>query len=488
MPDVTPPPAAVAETHSAWVVFLGDRAYKLKKPVRLDFLDFSTREAREAAAHREVELNRRLAPDVYLGVADVLAPDGKVCDHLVMMRRLPAERRLSALVGAGEDLGAEIRQIARAVAAFHAGAATSPTISAAGAPEAIRGKVERDLEELRGLAGTLLDADVLDEVTSLISRYLAGRTALLQARVARGCIRDGHGDLLADDIFCLPDGPRILDCIEFNDGLRYGDVLADIAFLAMDLEHLGAPGLAEQLFASYREFTDEQHPDTLAHYYIAFRALIRSKVACTRAEQSDVAQRVTARGLLALARSHLRRARVRLVLVGGAPGTGKSTVAAGLSERLGWIVLRSDDVRKDVTGVGRAAREASPLGAGIYDATATSATYSALLEQARHALGLGESVILDASWSRDATRRAAAEVARDTASDLVELCCEAPADLAVARVARRQAHGVDVSDATPEVATAMRAAFEAWPSAKVISTAAPPGDTVHAALAVLDVD
>jgi aminoglycoside phosphotransferase family enzyme len=143
----------VAETHSAWVVFLGDRAYKLKKPVKLDLLDFSTREARERIAHREVELNRRLAPDVYLGVADVRGPDGRICDHLVVMRRMPAERRLSTLVEAGAPLDDQIRAIARAVAAFHAAAETSPAIAAAGAPEAILDKVERDLAELEVFAG-----------------------------------------------------------------------------------------------------------------------------------------------------------------------------------------------------------------------------------------------------------------------------------------------------------------------------------------------
>ena len=354
MPEMTPAPAGVAETHSAWVIFLGDRAYKVKKPVILDFLDFSTREAREAAVHREVELNRRLAPDVYLGVADVLGPAGEVCDHVVMMRRLPADRRLSALVNAGVPLDNEIRDIARTMAVFHAGAVTSPAISAAGAPQAISKKVERDLEELRVFADTDLDVVVLDEATTLIDRYLGGRSALLEARVADGYIRDGHGDLLADDIFCLPDGPRIIDCIEFDDDLRYGDVLADVAFLAMDLEHLGAPRLAGQLMTSYREFTNTNHPDTLAHYYIAFRALIRAKVACVRARQGERGRRAVAGALLALAHGHLRRARIRLVLVGGPPGAGKSTVAAGLGERLGWVVLRSDEVRKDVAAVGRA--------------------------------------------------------------------------------------------------------------------------------------
>jgi hypothetical protein len=482
---VSTQPAEVTETHSAWVVFLGDHAYKIKKPVKFEFLDFSTREARERIAHREVELNRRLAPDVYLGVADVVGPDGQLCDHLVVMRRMPADRRLATLVDSAVPLDGEIRAIARAVASFHASAETSAEIAAAGSPDGIKSKVESDLAELHGFSD-ILDAGVLDEATTLMRGYMRGRARLFENRASGGHVRDGHGDLLADDIFCLPDGPRILDCIEFDDRLRYGDVLADVAFLAMDLEHRGADALASQLVEWYQEFSNERHPQTLAHFYIAFRALIRSKVSCIRAEQGDRDSGATARELLSLALEHLRRARVRLVLVGGSPGTGKSTLAAALGERLGWTVLRSDAVRKDITRTGRATRAAAPLGSGIYDPATTQATYDALLDRARRALELGESVIVDASWAQVGRRTAAARVADDTASDLVELRCDAPPPTVVDRIARRSAQGTDVSDADATIAAAIRAQFDAWPSAAVIDTVAPPDRVVESILAALD--
>ena len=475
----------IVETHSAWVVFLGDRAYKVKKPVRLGFLDFSTRAAREVALRRELELNRRLAPDVYLGIDDVVGPDGVVCDHVLVMRRLPDDRRLSVLVRSGAATSGDIRAIARAVAAFHGRADTSPEIDAVGHPAAIRGKVERDLEEMRAFVPTVLDAEQLDEVTGLVERYLEGRDALLEARVDAGYVRDGHGDLLADDVFCMSDGPRILDCIEFDDRLRYGDVLADVAFLAMDLEYLGARDLAQQLMIGYREFTDEHHPESLAHYYIAFRALIRSKVACTRFLQGDAPSRDAARSLLVLARDHLRRGLVRLVIVGGAPGTGKSTVAAGLGEQLGWVVLRSDEVRKEITGVSRDARAAAAPGAGIYDAETTRATYTELLARARHALWMGESAILDATWSAERYRQEAAAIARETVSDLVELRCDVAAPIADARIGARAASGTDISDATVEAAPTLRATFAPWPSAASIMTDASPAESVESALVVV---
>jgi predicted kinase len=349
-------------------------------------------------------------------------------------------------------------------------AETSPEIEAAGSPEAIRQKVEQDLVELSAFSGGPLDAAQVAEVEMLVRRYLDGRVPLLEARVAQGHIRDGHGDLLADDIFCLPDGPRMLDCIEFDDRLRYGDVLADVAFLAMDLERLGAERLATRFLAWYREFSNEHHPDTLMHYYIAFRALIRSKVACVRVTQGDRKASATASALLTLALGHLRRGQVRLVLVGGPPGTGKSTLSAALAERLGWLVLRSDEVRKDITGLGRGTRAAAPLGQGIYDSAISNATYETLLERARRALELGEPVILDASWSRADWRTAAARLANGTASDLVELCCDARPAVVRRRIQQRSAAGVDVSDATASVAEALRASFEPWSTATVIRT------------------
>src|SRR5215470_5751941 len=251
--------ASVAETHVSVLVFVGDRAYKLKKPVAMGFLDFSTREAREAACRREVELNRRLAPDVYLGVADVRGPDGRPCDHLVVMRRMPAERRLAALVRAGADVEDSVRRVARLVAAFHERAATSPEIAAAGSVASVRRNWEDNFEQMAPFVGAVLDAAVAARVRVLAERYLDGRGALFHQRTASGMVRDGHGDLLAEDVFLLDDGPRVLDCIEFDDRLRWGDVLADVAFLAMDLERLGSPGLAARFLDRYREFSGHPH-------------------------------------------------------------------------------------------------------------------------------------------------------------------------------------------------------------------------------------
>ena len=450
--------------------FVGDRVYKLKKPVHMDFLDFSTRAARERVCRRELELNRRLAPDVYLDVLDVVGSDGQPLDHLVVMRRMPEERRLARLAagGAGDEC---VRDVARAIAAFHARADTSGEIAAHGAVGQVRANWESSFATMQPFVGTVLDADVAREVAAEARRYLDGRTRLFAHRIELGKVRDGHGDLLADDIFCLDDGPRILDCIEFDDHLRYGDVLADVAFLAMDLERVAGPATGARFLGWYREFAGETYPDTLAHHYIAYRAHVRAKVACLRSAQGDPAAVESARRLLALARDHLLRGRVDLALVGGLPGTGKTTLAARVAERLGWTLLRSDEVRKDLVGLGHTARAASAYREGIYGDDVTARTYHELLVRARSLLELGVPTIIDASWADARWREQAADVARQTGSRLVELRCELDERIAAGRLSRRARAARDASDADATVAARMAGEFDAWPSATTITTA-----------------
>ncbi len=475
-------PAAVAETHSAVVFFVGDRAYKLKKPVDLGFLDFRTREAREAVCHREVDLNRRLAPDVYLGVADVIGPDGAPCDHLVVMRRLPHEQRLTSLVRSGQPVKDHLRRVAHLVAAFHARSTRSQQADLAAGVSAARARWDASTTALIGMADGIFDKGVVALVHSLAGRYLDGREALFEHRVADGRAVDGHGDLLADDIFCLDDGPRVLDCLEFDDGLRLGDGLADAAFLTMDLERIGRPDLGRYFLDSYREHRGDAWPSSLAHHQIAYRAQVRAKVAAIRSEQGYEHAATEARSLLALAKSHLEMGRVRLVLVGGLPGTGKSTLAAGLAEELDAMVLRSDELRKELAGIHPDRPSAIPFGEGIYSDDSTSHTFETMLDRARIALGMGETVVLDASWTSGAWRERARAVAAATSADLVEFRCSASVATTSRRILRRVATGDDPSDATPEIAAAMSACAEPWPQATTIDTEAAPAESLAAAL------
>lgn len=474
-------PAAVTETHSSVVFFVGELVCKLKKPVDLGFLDFTTRAARERACHREVELNRRLAPDVYLGVSDVTDPQGEVCDHLVVMRRMPDEARLSTRLDRGEDVEGCVRAVAQQVAALHAqapDARADPDLAEIGTPQAVAGNWSDGRATLEEYAGSVLPAAEIERVDRLAQRYLAGRHPLLEQRREQGWIRDGHGDLLAQDIFCLSDGPRILDCLDFADHYRVGDTLLDAAFLAMDLERLGHPELAQRFLAWYREFAGDRPPGSLEHHYLAYRAHVRAKVACVRHGQGDESAADPARRLHRLSLDHLEQGRVLLVLVGGVPGAGKSTVARAISDQRGAALLRSDEIRKELAGMPPSSDAAAPYRQGLYAPEQISRVYEELRARARDLLESGVSVVLDASWSSALERGHAAELARSTRSDLVQLRCSVPLEVARARLAARP-RGSDPSDATDEVLEAMHRESDPWPQATTI----PTGEAIDTVLA-----
>jgi aminoglycoside phosphotransferase family enzyme/predicted kinase len=469
------PPAELIETHISVITMVGDRAYKLLKPVAMGFLDHRRREDRLAACRRETEVNRRFAPDVYLGVLDVVDDQGHARDHLIEMRRMPDSRRLSALL---DDAGAPglVREVARTVAGFHREAPTSPRIAEAGRLGAVLGLWEKGLDQLAGVAPEVVPRGDVEQARTLARAYLGGRRALLERRIADGWVRDGHGDLLADDVFCLSDGPRVLDCLAFDDRLRHGDVLGDVAFLAMDLEADGHPELGEMLIKEWRRELGESHPSSLAHQYLAYRAHVRSKVAALRSVQGgdpDAAAR--APRLHALALTHLECAQVRMVLVGGAPGTGKTTLAQALGDAMGWAVLRSDETRKDLAGLPHSPADPGDFGVGLYAPGISDRVYAGMLDRAGAHLALGESVVLDASWSAGARRAAARRVASACGAEIIEIQCRLPSAIASARILARRAAGEGSSDATPEIAARLAASADPWPESRSIDTDATLG-------------
>jgi uncharacterized protein len=472
-------PARLHETHISWITLIGDRAYKLLKPVETGFLDHRSRAARLRACRREVELNRRFAPDIYLGVLDVVDDRGAARDHLIEMVRLPTERRLTALA-TGPAGPRHVREVARAVAAIHADSPRSARIDRAGEPAHMRRLWAEGWAQVRASGSNAIEEGSLARAQRLAERFLAGREPLLRDRIAGGWIRDGHGDLLADDIYCTEDGPRILDCLAFDDRLRRGDVLMDVAFLAMDLEHLGRPERARELIGVWAEALGETHPASLAHHHIAYRAHIRAKVAAIRHAQGDLAAAQRARALHGLCLDRLERGRVRVVMVGGAPGTGKSTIAAALAETTGWPVLRTDALRDEALRP-RTAR-ASSFGEGRYGDRSRERVYDLMLERADAMLAGGESVILDASWSDGDRRAQVRRLAARVSADPVELRCTAPAEIAAARIRARGP--ADLSEATTEVAARMRSSFDAWEGAAIIDTDTEPGQSAAAARAV----
>jgi uncharacterized protein len=463
----------VRETHISVLLIVGDRVYKFRKPVHFGFVDFTRRESREEDCRREVTLNRRLAPDVYLGVADVVM-DGIPVDHMVVMRALPEARQLAALVEGGSDVGAALEATAEALASFHAKADRSALISEAGTPAAVRARWMDNFDEMRPYVGKILDPQIEREIHSLAERWLDCHAGLLEDRMAAGFVCDGHGDLQASDIFCLESGVRILDCLEFSDALRFDDVCGDVGFLTMDLERLGHPEAAHEFVQAYEGCSGCRLPPTLLHFHVALRAYIRAKVECIRSEQGTETAADSARGLHGLARRHLFRARRAVVLVGGLPGSGKTTLARALGSELGWPVIGSDAVRPHVA-----------VGPGRYAPQAIASVYAQLFRQARDHLRHGSSVVLDASWISADERAQAAQMANQMQAELVELQCTCAREIASERIRRRVERGDGDSEASVSVRTMMEAAMDPWTTGTVIDTTGSGADAVRQALAAL---
>src|SRR6185437_15883699 len=417
-----------------------------------------------------------------LGVADVNGVDGRPCDHLVVMHRMPEDRRLATLLAAGAPLDDPVRQLARMLAAFHANARRAPEITVEGGRDALRARWVDHFTELQRFHDTVVDGALMVELEQLALSFLDGREPLLTTRQRAGRIVDGHGDLLTADIFCLDDGPQVLDCLEFDDRLRYLDGLDDAAFLAMDLESHGAAQLATRFLDWYAEFAGDPAPSAVRHHYVAYRALVRATVACLRSEQDDGpvhdSSLKEAHRYAAIAAQHLRAGQVRLILVGGLPGTGKSTVSNALAGQLGMVVLSSDWVRKELHGIAPHQTAAAPYQQGLYTPAATERTYTELLARAARCLAHGESVVLDASWTSAPRRAEAAELARRAPAALVTLQCTAPPEVTAQRLRQRTG---SVSDANETISRAMAAHADRWPQAASIPTGGSLATAVAAA-------
>ena len=473
------PYSELHETHTGLVVLIGDLAYKVKKPIRTDFLDFSTSERRERACQRELELNRRLAPNSYLGVAHLSAAWAGTSEPVLVMKRHPDSCRLATMVRRDQQITEALMAIAGLLASFHGSAERGRQVAAQGTVDAINARWEANFAELQQFVGAVVNRQRIDAVKRLAAEFIAGREPLFTGRVRGGRIVDGHGDLLADDIFCLPDGPEMLDCLEFDDNLRYVDTIDDAAFLAMDLEFLGRKDLGELFLAQYSKLAADPAPQSLKDFYIAYRALVRAKVHCVRFTQGHRDAAADASRLLDVALEHLQVCSLRVAVVGGGPGTGKTTLAHALANQVGAAVISTDEVRRAMQDSGAIGGEVGVLDAGLYSDANVAAVYGEVLRQADIQLSNGRSVILDGTWRDPHRRDQARQLAIRTHSAEFELRCDTSVGTAAHRVATRPTGGL--SDATPEIATALADGGQRWPGAHHIDTGRPLSESVCAA-------
>lgn len=466
------------ETHISWV-FLAERdAWKIKKPVNLGFLDFSSPSQRWEACVKEVRLNRRLAPSIYHGVVPITRDRsgqhhidgvGETVDWAVHMVRLPDHDRADRRLAQGRLDRSHIDQLVDRLAAFHKTAQCDDETSRFGLVTSIAANVRENFEQTRSSVTEHLSDAEATEIETWQRRFLVEHAMQIEERVRAGRVRDGHGDLRLEQIYIDAEGSvTILDCIEFNERFRFADVAADIAFLSMDLTFHGRADLAEYFLARYAQSAGDYRLYPLIDFYESYRAYIRGKVSSMLAADGGAAL-VTrdraareARRYFLLALAAERRALVPpvVVAVGGVTATGKSTVAAGLAYELGAPVVDSDHTRKQLLDVPATRTLHAAPWCGAYDPAVSDHVYEEMMRRARAVLHSGRAVVLDASFRTAMYRRMARALAREFDIPFRFVECTTTRALCAARLRARET-GPSVSDGRLHLLDEFIAHFEA---------------------------
>jgi aminoglycoside phosphotransferase family enzyme/predicted kinase len=458
------------ETHISYVLLTGRFAYKIKKALRLDFLDFVSLDARRHFCEEEVRLNRRLAPDIYLGVvpitgtiADpVIGGPGEALDYAVKMRQFPQEGLFSHLIAHGTLTGAHVDALASRVATFHESIAAAPRDGAFGTPEDFERLAIDNFLEMRPSMHDQVDRDTLESLHQWTAREAAHARPALARRLDEGFVRECHGDLHLGNVALVDDAVTIFDGIEFSDRMRWIDVMNEVAFMVMDLEDHGRSDLAFRFLNRYLEATGDYDGLSLLRLYRSYRAMVRAKVTALRLPQvqapdapgrgagaRETAERLTGeiRAYFRLARGYTEPGHAGLVITHGVSGSGKTMCSQVLLEALQAIRLRTDVERKRRQHLDAGARSRSGIDQGLYAEDETRQLYAALLETASQILRAGYTTIVDGAflkrWQRDLFRGLAAELD----ARFVIVSADAALPTLRERVSRRWSEARDASEA-----------------------------------------
>ncbi len=466
------------ETHISDVFLAGDYAYKLKKPLDFGFLDFTTLEKRRHACHDEVRLNARLAPQIYLGVVPVCAsgqgyriaaadckPGEQPAEYAVRMRRLPQDGLLDRLAAQGKLARAQLVDIARQIARFHATAERGPEIERYGALDSVAYPVRQNFEQTEKYIGVTIGRERHARLRAYSEDFLRGRAARFAQRVAEHRIVDGHGDLHLRNM-CLHDGRVVIfDCVEFNQAFRAGDVMNDIAFLTMDLDARGLPALGNVFLNEYLEWTQDYGGLALLDFYQIYRAYVRGKVtsflmdAAPEPARREAARR-EAEEYFQLAERYLAPRAPGLLITCGLSGSGKTTAARQAAAMLGGVMVRSDAIRKHLAGIPLDQDASAPFGQGIYSPAMSARTYQAMLGHAHAVIDAGRWAILDATYHTRAARAGVAQLARERGVPFAIVHCLAERDELARRLHRRAVENSDISDAGAAILDEQARRFE----------------------------
>lgn len=452
------------ETHISWVLLAGEHAYKFKKPLSLDFLDYSTLALRRAACEEELRINLRTAPGIYLGVVAVtgslqsprVVPLAEVdaavpvLDWAVHMRRFAQDGLLSHLADHAGLQHTHIDSLASHLAAFHTAAAVAGADSPWGHPAAIREAVAHSFDIAPGVIGNTPLAATLQAVKRWSAQQGEQLAALMALRRQQGWVRECHGDLHLGNLVLIAGQVQLFDAIEFKPEFRWIDVLADMAFVLMDLQAHGRADLAWRLLNAYLERTGDYSALALLPYYQSYRAMVRAKVAALRLVQGhgqDEKVRREVEKYIALASELMHPRAPVLWLVSGLSGSGKSSQTQTLIEQLGIVRIKADVERKRLYGLPMLAKSADQVAGGIYTKAASERTYQRLAALAREVLSAGMPVLVDATFLKVAQRRTVIGVAQALGVPCRILALEAPLDLLRQRVLQRADAGSDPSEA-----------------------------------------
>ena len=467
-PDIYPHEVSaisLVETHISWVILTGPYAYKIKKPINLGFLDFSTLDKRKHYCEEEIRLNSRLAPDIYLDVVSISgSPDspvlngtGPAIEYAIRMNEFNPDNELDKLL-ARESLKPEhIRLLAEKVAAFHQDIAIAKNASPYGTPASILGPGIENLEQIQSLVTDHQIQQRLDTIRQWTSQTWAALKPVFEQRKAEGYVRECHGDLHLHNLALVKDDILIFDCIEFNPNLYWIDVISEIAFTVMDLDDRHQSTLAWEFLNRYLQLTGDYDGITVLRFYLVYRAMVRAKVDCIRAHQED--SQTSDRdqimkefqSYLTLAEQYIHHEKPVLIIMHGLSGSGKTSIAGDMTIQLGALHIRSDIERKRLSGMTETQRSGSSVSGGIYTSSTSEKTYNRLAGIAANTINAGYRVIVDAAFLSREKRQQFYDLSKQLDTPFYIIDCQAPESALRSRIAQRYKVGTDASEATLQV-------------------------------------
>jgi hypothetical protein len=416
------------ETHISYIFLAGDLVYKVKKPVKFDFLDFTSVKKRKFYCEEEIRLNRRLAPNTYMDVVAIsldargnitLDKGVEVVDYAVLMKKLPVDRMLKTLLSQGLADEKTMDNLAEKIAAFHRRAQTGGHIDEMGNIENIRHNGEENFTETINQINVTIPGYQYNFIKDYAEKFLNENESLFEKRIADHKIRDCHGDLHLEHI-CVADEIIIFDCIEFNERFRCGDVVEDVAFLTMDIDFNGYSHYADAFIESYTKYSGDTNLPTLLNFYRCYYAYVRGKVTGFRLDQKELQEnereQITKNAARYFDLAYTYAARLDkpvLILTAGLMGSGKSYQARKLAERLGAEIIRTDLLRKELFNIKPTERRYEDFGQGIYSNDISRIIYDKAYDLAAQKIKQGKAVIIDASFKRLAQRQKAMEMAHN---------------------------------------------------------------------------